>query len=88
MRIPDCFCLPVRCGNPLVGAPSLTQARHRAHLLRCVEALAQYRHYRELDLALAAEGLRLGLTSLGRITGRVGAEQILDLVFKDFCIGK
>ncbi|XP_058870073.1 tRNA modification GTPase GTPBP3, mitochondrial [Acipenser ruthenus] len=76
------------CGNPLVGAPSLTQARHRAHLLRCVEALAQYRHYRELDLALAAEGLRLGLTSLGRITGRVGAEQILDLIFKDFCIGK
>ncbi|MBN3280051.1 GTPB3 GTPase, partial [Polyodon spathula] len=76
------------CGNPLVGAPSLTQARHRVHLVRCVEALAQYQHYRELDLALAAEGLRLGLTSLGRITGRVGAEQILDLVFKDFCIGK
>ncbi|XP_076009406.1 5-taurinomethyluridine-[tRNA] synthase subunit GTPB3, mitochondrial [Genypterus blacodes] len=76
------------CGDPLCGAPSLTQARHRAHLQQCVAALAQYRQYRNVDLALAAEGVRLALTSLGRITGRVGAEEILDIIFKDFCIGK
>ncbi|MBN3303004.1 GTPB3 GTPase, partial [Amia calva] len=76
------------CGDPLAGAPSLTQARHRSHLQQCVQALAQYHQYRELDLALAAQGLRLALTSLGRITGRVGAEEILDIVFRDFCIGK
>ncbi|KAJ8278645.1 hypothetical protein COCON_G00057110 [Conger conger] len=76
------------CGDPLSGAPSLTQARHRAHLQQCVEALAQYHHYRDLDLALAAEGVRLALTSLGRITGKVGAEEILDVIFRDFCIGK
>uniref|UniRef100_M3ZJJ7 GTP binding protein 3, mitochondrial n=1 Tax=Xiphophorus maculatus TaxID=8083 RepID=M3ZJJ7_XIPMA len=76
------------CGDPLSGAPTLTQARHRAHLQQCVAALAQYRWYRDSDLALAAEGVRLALTSLGRITGRVGAEEILDIIFKDFCIGK
>lgn len=77
-----------RCGNPLSSAPTLTQARHRAHLHQCVAALAQYHQYRNTDLALAAEGLRVALTSLGRITGRVGAEEILDIIFKDFCIGK
>ncbi|XP_070817095.1 tRNA modification GTPase GTPBP3, mitochondrial isoform X2 [Chaetodon trifascialis] len=76
------------CGDPLSGAPTLTQARHRAHLQQCFAALAQYQRYRDIDLALAAEGVRLGLTSLGRITGRVGVEEILDIIFKDFCIGK
>lgn len=77
-----------RCGNPLSCAPTLTQARHRAHLQQCFAALAQYQRYRDIDLALAAEGVRLALVSLGRITGRVGAEEILDIIFKDFCIGK
>ncbi|XP_035863444.1 tRNA modification GTPase GTPBP3, mitochondrial isoform X3 [Sander lucioperca] len=76
------------CGDPLSGAPTLTQARHRAHLQQCFAALAQYQRYRDIDLALAAEGVRLALTSLGRITGHVGAEEILDIIFKDFCIGK
>ncbi|XP_038858853.1 tRNA modification GTPase GTPBP3, mitochondrial isoform X3 [Salvelinus namaycush] len=76
------------CGDPLSGAPSLTQARHRAHLQQSVAALNQYHQYRDQDLALAAEGVRLALTHLGRITGRVGAEEILDIIFRDFCIGK
>ncbi|XP_029506902.1 tRNA modification GTPase GTPBP3, mitochondrial isoform X1 [Oncorhynchus nerka] len=76
------------CGDPLSGAPSLTQARHRAHLQQSVQALNQYHQYRDQDLALAAEGVRLALTHLGRITGRVGAEEILDIIFRDFCIGK
>ncbi|XP_029469650.1 tRNA modification GTPase GTPBP3, mitochondrial isoform X2 [Rhinatrema bivittatum] len=76
------------CGDPLVGAPSLTQTRHRLHLVGCLEALAQYRHYREQDLVLAAEGLRTAQRNLGKITGKVGAEDILDVIFRDFCIGK
>lgn len=76
------------CGDPLSGSPSLTQARHRAHLQQCAAALNQYHHYRDQDLALAAEGVRLALISLGRITGKVGAEEILDIIFRDFCIGK
>ncbi|XP_072516270.1 tRNA modification GTPase GTPBP3, mitochondrial [Salminus brasiliensis] len=80
--------LKTLCGDPLAGSPSLTQTRHRAHLQNCVDALNQYYQYRNVDLALAAEGLRLGLSSLGRITGKVGAEEILDVIFRDFCIGK
>ena len=35
-----------------------------------------------------AEDLRLALRALGRITGRVDIEDLLDVVFRDFCIGK
>jgi tRNA modification GTPase len=37
---------------------------------------------------LAAEHLRVGLRSLGRITGVVDLDDLLDVVFRDFCIGK
>ncbi|CAL8267487.1 unnamed protein product [Arctogadus glacialis] len=81
--------LKALCGDPLAaGPPSLTQARHRAHLTQCAAALQQYQRLRDRDLALAADGVRLALSSLGRITGRVGADEILDIVFRDFCIGK
>ncbi|XP_076880535.1 5-taurinomethyluridine-[tRNA] synthase subunit GTPB3, mitochondrial isoform X2 [Brachyhypopomus gauderio] len=76
------------CGDPLVSSPSLTQTRHRSHLQKCVSALGEYCRYRESDLALAADGLRSALTCLGRITGKVDAEEILDVIFRDFCIGK
>ena len=39
-------------------------------------------------LDLAAEELRTAIMNIGRITGKVGIEEILDVVFKDFCIGK
>ena len=48
--------------------------------------------WRELDGAelpeLRAECLRAALAALGRITGRVGIEAVLDAVFREFCIGK
>jgi tRNA modification GTPase len=37
---------------------------------------------------LVAEDLRLGLRALGRITGQVGVEDLLDTIFSRFCIGK
>jgi len=37
---------------------------------------------------LIAEELRAAATSLGRLTGRVDVEDILDVIFRDFCIGK
>ncbi|KAK2541875.1 Gtpbp3 [Columba livia] len=74
------------CGDPLAGSPSLTQSRHSLHLGACAAALARYG--RERDLALAAERLRLARRHLGRITGHVGAEDVLDIIFRDFCVGK
>ncbi|NXS94110.1 GTPB3 GTPase, partial [Jacana jacana] len=76
------------CGDPLAGSPSLTQSRHSLHLGDCVVALARYGRERQQDLGLAAEGLRLARRHLGLITGQVGAEDILDIIFRDFCVGK
>jgi tRNA modification GTPase len=68
------------------GPPPLTQARHRAALQ---EAAARLVAARTADLPeLRAEDLRLALRSLGRITGSVGVEDILDTLFARFCIGK
>lgn len=68
------------------AAPALTRARHRAALQECRESLD-----RALAAGLpelAAEDLRLAARALGRITGRVGVEEILDRLFAEFCIGK
>jgi len=37
---------------------------------------------------IIAEELRLAARTLGRLTGRVDVEDILDVIFRDFCIGK
>ncbi|KAM6231962.1 5-taurinomethyluridine-[tRNA] synthase subunit GTPB3, mitochondrial isoform 2-T2 [Spheniscus humboldti] len=76
------------CGDPLAGSPSLTQSRHSLHLGDCAAALARYGRERQQDLGLAAERLRLARRHLGRITGHVGAEDVLDIIFRDFCVGK
>ena len=68
------------------GSPPLTQARHRASL---GEAAARLAGAQTADLPeLRAEDLRLALRALGRITGSVGVEDILDTLFARFCIGK
>ncbi len=68
------------------ASPVLTRARYRHGLEKCLESLHRY----DIDtgLELAAEELRLAVDSLGRITGRVGIEELLDIIFRDFCIGK
>ena len=68
------------------GPPALTQARHRAALLAAAERLAGAAGAGLPELR--AEDLRLALRSIGRITGMVGVEDILDALFARFCIGK
>ncbi len=70
----------------LAAQPALTRARHREALSECHEAL---RRALDADLPeLAAEDVRLAVRALGRITGRVDVEDLLDVIFRDFCIGK
>lgn len=70
----------------LTTEPALTRARHREALAACLAAL---RRSQTADLPeLKAEDLRLATRELGRITGRVDVEDLLDVVFRDFCIGK
>ncbi|MEE8371884.1 MAG: tRNA uridine-5-carboxymethylaminomethyl(34) synthesis GTPase MnmE, partial [Sphingomonadales bacterium] len=70
----------------------LTRARHRAALEEAAEALGRVADGRQSerreDPALVSEDIRLALRALGRITGRVGVEDVLDIVFAEFCIGK
>jgi tRNA modification GTPase len=68
------------------GAPPLTRARHREALLDCQASLD--RALRAPEVALAAEDLRLALRAIGRITGTVRLDELLDVIFRDFCIGK
>jgi tRNA modification GTPase len=68
------------------AAPVITRARHREALGDCVAALERACNAAEPELL--AEDLRLATRSLGRITGRVGVEDVLDLIFREFCIGK
>jgi tRNA modification GTPase len=67
-------------------APSLTRARHRAALEESRAALE--RAATATLPELLAEDLRLALRALGRITGRVDVEDLLDKIFSEFCIGK
>ena len=64
----------------------LTRARHRAALEDCAAALERY--FRAEAPELAAEDLRLAVRALGRITGRVDVEELLDVIFAALCIGK
>jgi tRNA modification GTPase len=68
------------------GAPSLTRVRHRQALEECADALQRFDSAG--DAELAAEDVRLAVRALGRITGRVDVEDVLDVIFGDFCIGK
>lgn len=42
----------------------------------------------EQDIVLSAEELRQAANALGRITGRIDVENVLDVLFGQFCIGK
>lgn len=68
------------------NAPVVTRARHRRALEDCVAALARFAQAALPELA--AEDLRLAVRALGRITGRVDVEDMLDVLFREFCIGK
>jgi tRNA modification GTPase len=75
----------------LAGAESalVTRERHRRALQ---DALIALRRALVPDLSiredLLAEELRLAARALGRLTGRVDVDDVLDVIFRDFCIGK
>jgi tRNA modification GTPase len=67
-------------------APLLTRVRHRHALEQAASALNRAVPAPEPELF--AEDLRLAVRAIGWITGRVDVEDLLDVVFRDFCIGK
>lgn len=69
-------------------APALTRPRHRHALAQALAALKHGLSAPSDQPELLAEDLRLAMRAIGRITGRVDVEELLDFVFRDFCIGK
>ena len=76
----------VRDKAGLGGGVLVTRQRHAEILEDVVAHLDAAQHATALELA--AEDLRLAQRALGRLTGAVDVEQLLDIVFADFCIGK
>ena len=72
------------------GAESalITRERHRRSLEEARAALARAMSCQAKGEEIIAEELRLAARSLGRLTGKVDVEDILDAIFRDFCIGK
>ncbi|MGI9452135.1 MAG: tRNA uridine-5-carboxymethylaminomethyl(34) synthesis GTPase MnmE, partial [Geminicoccaceae bacterium] len=70
-------------------APALTRARHRGALQDVVAALTRIEGDIETtELVLMAENLRIAKDAIGRITGKVSVDDLLDKIFSEFCIGK
>jgi tRNA modification GTPase len=69
-------------------AALVSRARHRDLLRSTVEALGRAEAAADRGEELLAEELRIAIHSLGRLTGRVDVEDILDVIFREFCIGK
>ncbi|MCR9175007.1 MAG: tRNA uridine-5-carboxymethylaminomethyl(34) synthesis GTPase MnmE [Alphaproteobacteria bacterium] len=71
-------------------APSLTRARHRHAVGAAREAVERARAgvADGLPLELVAEDLRHAAQAIGRVTGRVDVDDLLDVIFSSFCLGK
>jgi tRNA modification GTPase len=77
--------------DAFMGEPALVSRERQRHLLNdtlgCLDrALAEAAGRRREDII--AEELRLAARALGRLVGRVDVEDLLDVIFRDFCIGK
>lgn len=69
-------------------APALTRPRHREALENALNSLSHALTAPADRPELFAEDVRLALRAIGRVTGQVDVEELLDQVFRDFCIGK
>jgi tRNA modification GTPase len=56
------------------------------HLAQAVLFLAHFLSNK--DIVLAAEDLRLAKREFEKISGSIDVDEILDVVFSSFCIGK
>lgn len=73
-----------------IASPTASNERKRRLLEACAAELASAEHHLDRFEApeLLAEHLRLAIRELERFAGRLDAEEVLDLVFSRFCLGK
>ena len=89
-RLLDCLAGLARELTATGGTAPPTRWRHRESLGHAVTALVRAEEGLKsgLPLELVGEDLRIAVRALGRITGAVDVEDLLDIIFRDFCIGK
>ena len=78
-------------GAPELDAPVLTQARHRVGVERALAELRDFRRaWRDeaLPATVAAVHLHAAAEALRDLIGGIDTEQVLDQVFRRFCVGK
>lgn len=78
--------LPDLSGVTALSIPS--RRRHVDCLRQASAALSQSLSLHQNGLDIQAELLRVAGDAIGRITGRVDVENLLDVIFSEFCIGK
>lgn len=68
------------------SSPVITQQRYRYILQEVEQNLANFSMQKNIELC--AEDLRIAAQEIGKITGKIDIENILDVIFSSFCIGK
>lgn len=68
------------------SAQLITRQRYKESLSECLENLSRFNLQKEIELS--AEDIRLACRAIGKITGQVEVDEILDKIFSSFCIGK
>jgi tRNA modification GTPase len=71
---------------PSGSSPLITRARYRQSLMEVIGYLSNFALDKNIEFA--AEDLRMAAREIGKITGRVEVDDILDVIFSGFCIGK
>ena len=78
-------------GAPIVDAPGLTRARHQAAVAGAIEELSAFgdaMRRASIPLSVAAIHVRSAADALAELIGVVHTDDILDVVFRQFCVGK
>ncbi len=67
------------------SGPTISSEREYAHIVKCLEILENINFN---DVSLAADDVRTAIKEISEITKKTDNEDILDIIFKEFCIGK
>jgi tRNA modification GTPase len=73
---------------PVSSSSPVLLERHRLHLERASTILQEFSGYDEKFIDIKCEILRRSANEIGKITGKIAVEEILDMIFQKFCIGK
>lgn len=71
---------------PSFNSPLITQERYRISLQNCLNSLENLNLTTNIEIC--AENLRICANEIAKINGKIDIENILDLIFSKFCIGK